>query len=226
MSGSDREITMILKIMTAIAIALAPALVAADPPVRLSGGDVYFQFAGLADDRTNDGRRLAKSTKTAATHLCGFTIRGNHYSHANPHIEWDLNIDQIVTKERSVAGVSAGTFEVTNHKRTARAPITDLSFTLEGSPDPIVAAILGTPNADNGVVALIESEPASRLFTEFQTMRAIVISMRYADGASDQIEVRGFRDNRTTVGDSNSYFNQCIKGFITGLGGTGHRPIK
>ena len=158
-------------------------------------------------------------SKPASSRLCGFTIRGNHRSSANPHIEWDLNIDEIVTKDRSVAGVSAGSFAVKDHKRTPRPAIAGLSFTLKDVADPIVAEIHGSPNADNGIMALIERDPASRLFSEFQTIRPIVISMHYADGSEEQIEVRGYRDDRRFGGGKNSYFNECLRGFRVPLGG-------
>ena len=169
---------MPLRLSLAVALALVPVLSRAEPPIRLSGDDVLFHFAGLAEDTSHIGSKIAITKKASSTRLCGFQIHGNHGSHASRHVEWDMTIDQIVTSERSIAGVSAGTFDVTDRKRKARAPITDLSFAFDSTAELIVAAIQGAPNADNGVVALIEAEPASRLFAEFQTMRPIIISMR------------------------------------------------
>ena len=220
---------MDLRLTMMMAVALLAVVARAEPPIRLSGDDVYFQFAGLAEEHSGTGSRFnSYSKKASPTHLCGFTIRGNHYSRANPHIEWDMNIDQIVAPDRSVAGVSAGTFEVLDHKRRPRAPITDLTFTFEGVTEPIVAAIQGAPNADNGIVALLEAEPANRLFAEFQTMRPIVISMRYADGGGDQLEVRGFRDHSRLGfgGGKNSYFAQCLAGFRVSIPGETTRLVR
>ena len=90
---------------------------------------------------------------------------------------------------------------------------------MEGTPEPVVAAIQGEPNADNGIVALLEAEPASRLFAEFQTMRPIFISLQYSDGTSDRLEVRGFRDSRKFGGGKNSYFSECLRGFRATLPG-------
>ncbi len=210
---------MSLRLSIIIAILLVPVFSRAETPVRLSGDDVLFEFAGVGTDSSQLGSKLAVTKKASSNRLCGFQIRGNHTSRANPHIEWDMNIDQIVTPERAVAGLSAGTFEVTDHKRKPRAPITDLSFTLNGAAESIVAAVQGIPNADNGIVAVLEAEPANRLFAEFQTMHPIVISMRYSDGRSDQIEVRGFRDERKFGGGKNSYFNECLRGFRAKLPG-------
>lgn len=204
---------MSLKWLITLAIALMPIVGRAQTPIQLDDDDVQFQFAGVAMESAHTGSNIARSIKPSSKRLCGFAIRGNHRSHANPHVEWDLNIDQIVTPGRTAAGVSAGTFEVANHKRTPRSPITQLSFTLHGVADPIVAEIQGVPNAANGIVALIQSQPAARLFSEFQTDRYILISMKYADGSTDQLRLRGFSDKRPSAGRNNTYFDECLRGF-------------
>jgi hypothetical protein len=217
--GITMALKLFVRVTVTVAIVLVPVGLRAQAPVRLSGDDVLFQFAGVAEDTSHIGSKVATTKKASSNRLCGFQIRGNHRSRENPHVEWDMNIDEIVTPERSIAGVSAGTFDVTNHKRKPRAPITDLRFTLNEIREPIVAAIQGAPNADNAIVALIEAEPASRLFEEFQTMRPIVISIQYSDGTSDQIEVHGSRDDRFWGGGRNSYFNECLRGFRPKLQG-------
>jgi hypothetical protein len=194
-------------------VILMPMLGRAQAPVRLDNDDVQFQFAGLAVESSHSGTNFTKISKPAGTRLCGFAIRGNHRSSANPHVEWDLNIDQIVTPIGTAGGVSAGSFDATDHKRKPRPAITQMSFAVAGTADPIVADIRGVPNADNGIVALLQPDPASRLFAQFQTERPIVISLQYADRSSDQLEVRGFRDRRKFGGGNNSYFNQCLQGF-------------
>jgi hypothetical protein len=204
---------MLTRCLTSLAMLLMPMLGSAQAPIRLDSDDVYFQFAGVAQDSPHTGSHFASSNKPSSHRLCGFAIRGNHSSRANPHVEWDLNIDEIVTPERTVAGVSAGSFDVRDHKRKPRPPITQLSFTLQGVTDPVIAEIKGAPNADNGVVALLEAEPASRLFAELQTTRPIGISLRYSDGNTDQLEVRGWRDKRKFGGGKNSYLNECLRGF-------------
>jgi hypothetical protein len=218
---------MLLRWSMSLVILLMPLLGRAQTPTRLDGDDVYFQFAGVvATDSSRLGTHITSSAKPSSNRLCGFSIRGNHRSRANPHVEWDLNIDEIVTPDRTVAGVSAGTFDVKDHKRRPRPAITQLSFALRGVADPIIAQIQGAPNADNGVVALLEAEPASRLFAEFQTMRPIVISLRYSDGSTEQLEVRGWRDSREFGRGKNSYLNECLRGFRVPLGAeiTGKMP--
>jgi hypothetical protein len=192
---------------------LAPLLTRADTPIRLDLDDVQFQFGGVSINGPGQSPHLP--TKTPRNHLCGFVINGNHRSRENPHVEWDINIDQIVTPNLTVAGVSAGSFDVKDHKRQPRSPITQLSFTLHGVPDPVVAEIRGVPNAANGIVALIQPGPAKQLFAEFQTERAIIVSLGYADHTSEQLEVHGFRDRRMFGAAHNTYFEECLQGFKT-----------
>jgi hypothetical protein len=194
-------------------IVLMPMLGHTQTPTRLDSDDVLFQFQGLATESSHTGTNIATTSKPSSKRLCGFAIRGKHRRSANPHVEWDLNIDQIVTPDGTVGGVSAGTFDVTDHKRKPRPAITQLSFTVTGVAEPVVAAIRGVPNADNGIVALLQPEPASQLFAEFQTERPIVISLQYADRTADQLEVRGFRDRRKFGGGKSSYFSECLRGF-------------
>ena len=194
-------------------VVLAPVLCHAQTPIRLDSDDVLFQFQGVAGESSHTGTNMTRFNKPSSKRLCGFAIRGNHRSSANPHVEWDLNIDQIVTPDGAAGGVSAGTFDVADHKRKPRPAITQLSFAITGVAQPIIANIRGVPNADNGIVALLQPDPASQLFAEFQTERPIVISLQYADRSTDQIEVRGFRDSRKFGGGKNSYFSECLRGF-------------
>ena len=196
---------------------LVPMIGHTQTPIRLDSDDVLFQLQGLAMENSHTGTNMERISKPSTKRLCGFAIRGNHRSSANPHIEWDLNIDQIITPGGTAAGVSAGTFNVMDHKRNPRPAITHLSFTVTGLAEPIVAEIRGVPNANNGIVALLQPEPASQLFAEFQTEHPIVISLEYADSSTEHLEVRGFQDMRKFGGGKNSYFNECLRGFKAGL---------
>ncbi len=202
---------MLLRSLIGLSLLLVPVLACAQTPIRLDADDVEFQFGGVSF--ASPGSASHSTRKPSDKRLCGFVINGNHRSKANPHVEWDFNIDQIVTPNLTVAGVSAGSFDVTDHKRKPRPPITQLSFILHDAPDPIVAEIKGTPNAANGIVALIQAAPAKRLFTELQTDRPLIISLQYADQNTEQLEVQGFRDRRMFGSAHNTYFEECLQGF-------------
>src|SRR5215469_5482539 len=99
-------------------LALIAAAAEADS-VFLPDGDVYFMYHPVKDGHG----------------LCGFQIRGNHMSRSVPRPEWDLNVDELVTGNMRIVGVSAVAFVVTSNDRKVarkpRAPLTELSFAVQ-----------------------------------------------------------------------------------------------
>jgi hypothetical protein len=190
----------------------APTIVAAQNPVLLESDDVYLTWQ-LAK-RPLPSRGATDSMIAAPTRYCGFQIRGNHRSRANPRAEWDLNIDQVNLNPGRIVGITAGAFNVTGHERKPRPPIVDLSFSIEGNPQAIPARIVGAPNADNGIKAVLETEPADQLFAAFSDDRhPIMIALKYLDGSSDLLQIRGYHDWRKFGGGKNSMFNECLRGY-------------
>jgi hypothetical protein len=191
--------------------AFAPFLVAAQGVVRLDSDDVYFT-SQLAKKPLP--ARAPESMVNAATRLCGFQIRGNHRSRANPRIEWDMNIDEINSDAGRIAGVTAGVFDVVGHERKARPPIVDLSFSIEGSPNAIPARIVGAPNAANGIKAFLDTDSANQLLSAFSDdTHAITISLKYLDNSTDVLQIRGWHDWRKFGGGKNSLLNECLRGY-------------
>ena len=186
-------------------LALGPALAIAQVPIRLSASDVYFQF------------RPAGS----AVGLCGFNIRGNHNSWTNPRVEWDLNIDELMAGTTRVVGVSAGSFNVVGHDRKPRPAIVEMNFSIDGDSQTIPAQIMGAPNADNGIKAVLDTTQANKLFTAFSESHVVIISLKYADESADKLRIQGWRFGS----GKNSDFNQCLRGYTPSLA-TGLRRIK
>jgi hypothetical protein len=190
-------------------LTLAPALVAAQSPMLLGADDIYFTW------------KLAKqplmgphgdSTIHATTGLCGFQILGNHRNTANPRVEWDMNIDSIRSDSGWISALTADTFEVVGQERKPRPPIIDLSFSIKGDSQPILAKIEGAPNADNGIKAFLETEPANRLFAALSDYSNLVtIALKYKDNTSEVLQIRGYRYG--TTGGKNSAFNSCLRGY-------------
>jgi hypothetical protein len=173
-------------------ITLLPSRVGAQSPVTLYD-DVYFQF-----------------NSTHVPLLCGFAILGNHGSRGKPHTEWDINVDQITAGGRTIAGISAGVFEVDGgKKRSPKPPITSLVFVTEDSPEPISAKIVGPPNSSNGIRAVLETEPAYRLFKALSDDEIINVNLDYAGGSNDHLIVRGLH---STERGKNSLFQVCLRG--------------
>jgi hypothetical protein len=195
----------------AFILTLAPALVAAQSVVRLDSDDIYFT-SQLAKKPLPS--RTSESVISAPTRLCGFQIRGNHRSRANPRVEWDMNIDEIESDAGRIAGVTAGVFDVEGQERKARPPIVDLSFSIEGNPQAIPAQIVGAPNASNGIKAFLQSEPANQLFSAFSDdARVITIALKYGDNSNEVLQIRGWHDWRKFGGGKNSLLNECLRGY-------------
>jgi hypothetical protein len=190
-------------------LTIISTVVVAQTPVRLSSDDVYFTSA-IAKKPAG-----GSDSMYVATRLCGFQIRGNHRSWANPRVEWDLNIDQLETDAGPIAGVTAGVFDVVGKERKARPPIVDLTFSVEGNSRAIPAKIVGTPNSSNGIKAFLDTESAGQLFSAFSDdAHTITIALKYMDDTSDILQIRGWRDYRRFGGGKNSYFNQCLIGYM------------
>ena len=163
---------------------------------ELSLADVNFQW------------RPAHGT----SRMCGFTILGNHESHKDPRVEWDLNMDILVSGDDRVAGVAAGTFDVVKKQRRPRQPITAISFLVEGDNEPIPVRLVGQPNADNGVRGSMDYERSAALFSAISEEHWLTITLTYADATTDVLKSHGFRDSRKFGGGKNSYLNECLRG--------------
>jgi hypothetical protein len=161
----------------ALVIACYPALAdepsAAVPTFTLGGLDTNFE-----------------SIKTpAGAWICGFDIRGNHRSHTDPHTEWDLHISEIRLGDTVAAGVSAATFVVSGHKRTPRAPITGLSFSIPKDPAQVPVDIRPMQTGDDSVRGEIALDDAHRLLTAMANDTNVTAELRYADQSVERLEI-------------------------------------
>ena len=121
----------------------------------------------------------------------GLSHSGNHRNSANPRVEWDINIDAIHADTGWVSGVSAGAFDVVGKERKHKPPIVNLIFSVQGDPQSIPARIVGLPNADNAIKALVETEPANRLFAGLTGDEHLVtITLTYQDNTIDVLQIR------------------------------------
>ncbi|HZZ17046.1 MAG TPA: hypothetical protein VFE08_13920 [Candidatus Sulfotelmatobacter sp.] len=168
---------------------------------ELNMGDVYFRY-----------RPAPRIPVQPSSRACGFMILGNHESRKEPRVEWDLNIDMLVSRNDRVAGVSAGTFNVVNKQRQPRQPVTAISFIVEGDSEAIPVHLVGPPNADNGVRGVLDFERSAALFWAFAQEHRITITLTYADATTDVLKARGYRDSRVLGGGKNSPFYECMRG--------------
>jgi hypothetical protein len=203
-SRSVNQTLRVFALLTGIALFM-PA--SAQNVIRLLQSDIYFQW-----------RPMPKGSA-----MCGYNVLGNHLSHDNPKIEWDINIDEIVQGSDRAIGVSAGTFTVKDKTRIPRPPITELSFTTEDDPTPVDVRLLGTPNADYGIRGAMDFDRAAKLLHSISEDRQITATLKYGDGTSDILKFEGFRDNRKFGKGKNSPLEECLRGLTPRI--TNPRPL-
>ena len=196
-----------LAAVIAAIVLVTPA--AAQNVVKLLQSDIYFQW-----------RAMPKGSA-----MCGYSVLGNHLSHDNPKIEWDINVDEIVQGDNRAIGVSAGTFTVQDKKRTPRPPITELSFTTQDDPSPVEARLLGAPNGFNGIRAALDLDHGGKLLHSISEDRQIVATLKYGDGTSDVLKFEGFRDKRKFGGGKNSPFEECLRGRLPAASQFNPQPL-
>jgi hypothetical protein len=143
--------------------------------------------------------------------MCGFMVRGNHRSHDDPHTEWDMHIVELRVGDTEAAGVSAATFQVSHHKRTLRAPIAAMSFSIPGDPAVVPVEIRAVPSGDDSVRGEIALDDAHRLLTAMANESRVTAQLRYADQTSERIEIM---TGRYGAGGKNSTFENCKRGLL------------
>jgi hypothetical protein len=112
-----------------------------------------------------------------------------------------------VRGERGLCG-----FHILGNHLGRKVPRPEWDINIDGVP--MVAKIVATPNSYNAVRALMEAEPATRLFEGFYTGKLITISLTYPDGATDVLQIWGVVDKRKFGGGRNNYWNECMRGVL------------
>jgi len=149
---------------------------------------------------------------------CGFGILGNHGSHADPKVVYDINLDQIFNGEERVAGFNVGTFDVSGGKRTPRSPVTAFSFSYEGGGEPIPVTFVGPPNASNTMTGKLDLERSAPLFEAFAFgNKWITMTLTYADGHVETLRTQGARGGAYGGPKMNPYA-RCLRGDTPPIG--------
>jgi hypothetical protein len=188
---------------------IGSSIATAQDAIKLNMSDVYFQWKPMPKGIV----------------MCGYAIYGNHFSNDDPRIEWDIYVNEIVQGEDRVAAVTAGTFLAKGKTRTPRAPITEITFNLEGDPNPLTTQLIGAPNSSNGIRAVLDLGRAKELFDAFSNEQLIAATLKYSDGTSDLLTFNGFRDSRKFGRGKNSLFDECLRGITPRVQTIGMHPI-
>jgi hypothetical protein len=154
-------------LLGALLMALAPGMTASQVVDEVDRGDLYLR-----------GGRLASGAWG-----CGFAILANHRTREDPHVEWEINVEQVNDGSQIKTSVGAASFMVTRKTRTARAPATGLSFSMEGDSQPVRVQFGGPPDVQGAVHAELQSTEAVRLFEAVSAARFITLVMAFAEAA-------------------------------------------
>jgi hypothetical protein len=132
-------------------LALLVPVLAAAQGIDVARGDLYLR-----------GGRLASGGWG-----CGFAILANHRTREDPHVEWDINVEQVNNGVLIRTTVTASSFTVTRKARTPRSLAGGLSFLIDQDPDPIrlQGPAADSAGATDGTLrGELSSDDANRLF--------------------------------------------------------------
>jgi hypothetical protein len=126
---------------------------------------------------------------------CGFAILANQRARDDPHVEWDVSVDQVNNGSQISVGVSAASFTVTHRLRVARAPVAQLSFTIDQDPQPIGVHFDAAADAEGAVHGTLASDDAMRLFAAVGAGSFITLVLDLPDRAADALRFHFVRDS-------------------------------
>ncbi len=126
---------------------------------------------------------------------CGFAILANHRTRADPHVEWDISVEQVNNGRQIFVNVAAASFTVTHKSRLARPPVTQLSFAIDQDPDPIRVSFAAPAGADGAVHATLAGDDASRLYAAVGAGSFITLALDFPDRASESLRFHFVRDS-------------------------------
>jgi hypothetical protein len=176
------------------------SLAQAHSAIEVSPHDVaVYSHSGLV------GSRYRNAT-------CGYTILANHSSRQFPRPEWAIDVYEVMDDDTPVFRVTASAFRVVSKNRNAaveaRAPITALSFTLQGHGAPLTADIKHSGGPGGGINATLEPVAALELLQALYRGYAIEISAELQDGTTDVLEVHNW--SSANVDWKLGYFQDCV----------------
>jgi hypothetical protein len=126
---------------------------------------------------------------------CGFALLANHRTREDPHVEWDISVEQVNNGSHIVVGVAAASFTVTHKSRAVRAPVTQLSFAVDQELQPIRVPFEHPPGADGAVHAELTGEDASRLFAAVGAGSFVTLVLESAGWPAQSLRFHFVRDS-------------------------------
>jgi hypothetical protein len=126
---------------------------------------------------------------------CGFAILANHRTRDDPHVEWDINVEQVNNGSHILVSVTAASFSVTHRLRTARAPATQLVFAADQDPQPMRVRFAGPVDAEGAVRGALAGDEASRLFAAVGAGSFITMVLDFPDRQPESLRFHFVRES-------------------------------
>ena len=126
---------------------------------------------------------------------CGFAILANHRTRDDPHVEWDISVEQVNNGSHIAVSVTAASYIVAHKSRRARTPVAQLSFAIDQDPQPIRVHFAAAPGADGAVHAQLGSDDASRLYAAVGAGSFITLLLEAPERAPESLRFHFTRDS-------------------------------
>lgn len=126
---------------------------------------------------------------------CGFAILANHRTRDDPHVEWDVSVEQSNNGSHIAVSVTAASYTVTHKSRRARSPVVQLSFAIDQDPEPIRVRFAAPAGADGAVHAQLGNDDASRLYAAVGAGSFITLLLESPDRAPESLRFHFTRDS-------------------------------
>ncbi len=154
--------------------------------------DLYRGEGKLVRDVNEHYRGAGRYTyfyDTDKYNLCGMHVKAETREPDQNTLQWDVKLSVFLDKDKRMASVAAGAFELTPQAKTPvpRQPITQLSIQLKDSAEPGVAMLSADPNRSNGFQGEFPEDYAEKLFDAFDRGTPFTLALTFANGERESI---------------------------------------
>lgn len=139
---------------------------------------------------------------------CGFSILANHRTRDDPHLEWDVNVDQVNNGTQIAVSVTAASFTVAHKARGVRAPATEVTFMIDQDPLPVRIHMATAADSQGAVRGELGTDDADRLFAAVGAGSFITLTLE-ATGRED--ESLRFHFARDSAGPAQGAFAELCR---------------
>ncbi len=126
---------------------------------------------------------------------CGFAILANHRTRDDPHVEWDISVEQVNNGSHIAVSVAAASYTVIHKSRHARAPPAQLSFVIDQDPQPVQVRFAAPAGTDGAVHGQLASADASRLYAAVGAGSFITLLLESPDRPPESLRFHFTRDS-------------------------------